>query len=96
MDDVQSKMSINRFGNKTCKLHGVFHRTDGPAIIYANGDKAWYQHGVRHRTDGPAVEFADGHTRWWLSGKILSFDAWLERTPGLTDEEKVMMKLQYG
>ena len=43
---------------------GEYHRTDGPAVIYANGRKVWYQHGLRHRTDGPAVD--------WINNKQLS------------------------
>ena len=39
---------------------GQYHRTDGPAIEYANGYKWWYIKGQLHRTDGPAIEWADG------------------------------------
>ena len=49
-----------------------------------------------HREDGPAVEYTDGDVEWRLDGSSMSFDKWLAKTTGLTDEEKVMMKLQYG
>jgi hypothetical protein len=49
-----------------------------------------------HREDGPAVEYTDGDVEWRLRGQSMSFDEWLAETTGLTDEEKVMMKLQYG
>ena len=26
-------------------LNGVFHREDGPAVIFADGTQAWYLHG---------------------------------------------------
>jgi len=45
------------------------HRTDGPAVEYADGTKIWYQNDKRHRTDGPAAEYADGTKRWYLNGK---------------------------
>jgi hypothetical protein len=61
-----------------------------------DGLQSWYRRGYRHRADGPAVTWQDGTKRWWLNGGILSFDAWLDRTPGLTDEEKVMYKLEHG
>jgi hypothetical protein len=48
--------------------NNVYHRTDGPAIVYANGDKVWCRFGVRHRDDGPAVERADGTKEWWVVG----------------------------
>ena len=36
-------------------LNGELHRTDGPAVEYANGNKYWYLNGKFHRTDGPAL-----------------------------------------
>ena len=45
------------------------HKTDGPAIEYANGYKAWFIEGKRHRTDGPAIEYANGHKEWYQSVK---------------------------
>ena len=47
---------------------GLFHRLDGPAIEYANGDKSWYFEEKRHRIDGPAVEHADGCIEFWENG----------------------------
>ena len=51
---------------------GQLHRTDGPAIEYADGYKAWYQNGLRHCTDGPAVEYSDGDKAWFINGEELS------------------------
>jgi hypothetical protein len=48
---------------------GLFHRTDGPAIEYADGDKKWYVDGKFHRTDGPAIEYANGGKSWYVEGK---------------------------
>jgi len=47
----------------------IFHRTDGPAIISANGDKYWYVDGKLHRLDGPAIEYADGDKLWYVDDK---------------------------
>ena len=49
---------------------GQYHRLDGPAVEYANGDKAWYQNGMCHREDGPAVEWSSGSKEWWVEGKL--------------------------
>jgi hypothetical protein len=49
-----------------------------------------------HREDGPAVIWQDGSKEWFLHDERLTFNDWLERTPGLTDEEKVMIKLEHG
>ena len=47
---------------------GDYHRDDGPAVEYANGDKEWWVNGRVHRIDGPAVEYANGDQEWWLNG----------------------------
>jgi hypothetical protein len=48
---------------------GELHRTDGPALVYADGSCAWFVDGKRHRVDGPAVEYKDGYQEWWVDGK---------------------------
>ena len=50
----------------------VFHRENGPAIEYADGDKRWYQNGDLHRTDGPAIEWANGGKAWYINGEELT------------------------
>ena len=50
-------------------LNDKYHREDGPAIEYADGDRVWYLNGKLHREDGPAVEWADGTKEWYLNGK---------------------------
>jgi starvation-inducible outer membrane lipoprotein len=94
--DMQSVMSIDEDGDTVWRLDGNYHREDGPAIEWQDGRTDWWLHGKRHRTDGPAIEFADGVKFWHLNDEFLSFDDWLERTTGLTDEEKVMFKLEHG
>jgi hypothetical protein len=47
----------------------VFHREDGPAETYDNGDKSWWIHGKLHREDGPAVIWSDGNLGWYLEGE---------------------------
>jgi hypothetical protein len=97
MDDMQSVMTENSNGTKRWRLpDSSLHREDGPAIEFSNGKKSWRVNGRRHRTDGPALEYPDGNAQWWLHDRHYTFDEWLDRTTGLTDEEKVMMKLKYG
>jgi hypothetical protein len=36
-------------------LGDLKHRTDGPAVVYTNGDSEYWVNGVRHNEDGPAV-----------------------------------------
>jgi hypothetical protein len=89
-------MSIDSDGDTVWQLDGEYHREDGPAVIWQGGSKEWCLHGALHRTDGPAGEYADGELCWCLYGTGMAFEEWLRQTTGLTDEEKVMMKLTYG
>ena len=66
-----STMIIDENGNKYWKnKKGEYHRIDGPAIEFTNGDKWWYLNGKFHRKDGPAIEFADGSKKWYLNGEL--------------------------
>jgi hypothetical protein len=51
-----------------CK-HGKTHRTDGPAVMYDDGDMFWYQYGLIHRTDDPAIIYNTGSQYWYIRGK---------------------------
>ena len=60
-------------GDKTWRNSaGQYHRTDGPAIEYANGTKCWCINDQLHRTDGPAIECANGTKQWYFKGKQIS------------------------
>jgi hypothetical protein len=75
--------------------NGDKHRDNGPAVEYTDGDRWWYLNGKCHREDGPAIDWGDGTKTWYLYDQRLSFDGWLEEVD-ISDEDKVMMKLQYG
>ena len=49
----------------------TFHRLDGPAKEFANGNSIWYIDGLRHRIDGPAIVFRDGDEAWFVRGQRL-------------------------
>ena len=46
-------------------LDDKFHRIDGPAVEYYDGDKEWWQNGKLHRLDGPAIENSNGEKYWY-------------------------------
>jgi len=46
------------------------HRTDGPALIYKNGDEVWYKNGEIHRDHGPAIVRSTGSKVWYKNGKL--------------------------
>lgn len=46
-----------------------FHRKDGPAAVFASGNKYWYRKDKLHREDGPSCEYSDGGREWHFNGK---------------------------
>lgn len=86
------------YANGTCEwwFEGRPHRIGGPAIIRSNGSWEWHIHGIMHRIDGPAMQNSDGNLSWWWMDNCLSFDEWQALNKKLSDEEKLMLKLQYG
>lgn len=62
---------------------GNYHREDGPAFIYSDGDHGWFFHGKLHRLNGPAVEyFSEGKYLWFIRGVFLGHDfpVWAKET----------------
>jgi hypothetical protein len=117
---VNPILTETALSGKRWTVDGKLHRTDGPAIIRANGNEHWYCCNLLHRIDGPALVFTNGYEAWWLHGKRhsevapavfhsglglqewflhgvnLSLNDWLDRNTIMTDEEKVLYKLQHG
>lgn len=52
------------------KLNGLSHRTDGPAIIFKNGEERWFRSGLLHRIDGPAFIAVSGTRSWYNNGLV--------------------------
>ena len=56
---------IDLFGNKFYYLNGLYHREDGPACEFVNGDKEWWLNGLVHREGAPAIEHVNGSKYWY-------------------------------
>ena len=67
-------LHIDDNGTKVWWVDGKLHRTDGPAVEWADGSKVWHLNDKLHRTDGPATEYADGTKVWWVDGKCLGYN----------------------
>jgi hypothetical protein len=68
---TQSIRTVDEGIRLTWRLpNGRFHREDGPAIEWNNGDKEWWLDGFLHREDGPAIERPNGYESWHLNGKL--------------------------
>jgi hypothetical protein len=74
MTNHSDDMTTNSNGDREWYVNGVRHRTDGPAVEWADGDREWWLNGAPHRTDGPAVEWADGTREWYVNGVLHRID----------------------
>jgi hypothetical protein len=54
------------------------------------------QGGDLHSIDGPTIEWADGGSDWYLHGTYYELDDWLIANTEISEEDKIMLKLQYG
>ena len=74
-DALKYRVEVNSFGTRRYyNSNGEFHRIDGPAVEYSDGDNYWYQNGQKHRTDGPAIERTNGYKAWYINGRMMSED----------------------
>ena len=70
-DALKYRVEIDEDGSRrNYNTNGELHRTDGPAVEWAVGEKRWYQNGLLHRTNGPAVIRAGGGKEWWQNGLL--------------------------
>ena len=95
IEEEQPTLEIDEDGTKRWCLHDKTHRTDGPAIEYADGYKAWWLNNELHREYGPAVEWADGYKEWWLNNIKYSFTQFIAITP-IPEVEKTRLMLIYA
>ena len=58
-----------RYEIKYYNKDGKRHRSDGPALIWADGEKERYINGKPHREDGPAIIYSNGYEAWYINGK---------------------------
>ena len=67
--------TIERQGWRTnYKLDGKMHRTDGPAVIFSNGDEDWYINDKLHRSDGPAMIRVNYRSYWFNNDNLHRLD----------------------
>ena len=67
---MKNGLIIDEEGSNVWYLNDKYHREDGPAIEWVNGNKWWYLHGKLHRVDGAAEEYTNGNKVWFLNGEI--------------------------
>jgi hypothetical protein len=66
------------------------------SYINERGTIVWYnEYGEIDREDGPAVIYPDGEVEWCLNSEPYEFNKWCTLV-SITDEVKMMLRLQYG
>ena len=72
-DSLKYRIEVNEYGiHKYYNSANKLHRTNGPAVLCADGTELWYQNGLRHRTDGPAIVTPSGYKAWYINGEPLT------------------------
>ena len=76
------------------EFSGAKQQPDG-SYIFPDGTIRWYNDAGRsHREDGPASIYLDGKVYWYLNDKHYVFNKWCNQL-NITDEQKLLLKLQY-
>ena len=66
---------ITKNGSKFWYWDGKIHRTDGPAVIYDDGDMEWWVNGKIHRVEGPAIyDKMLKYQEWWQNDQLHRID----------------------
>ena len=68
----ESDYEVDKYGNQRWRADMALHRTDGPAVIMADGDRQWWIKGQLHRVDGPAYITCKGKKEWWINGERIT------------------------
>src|SRR4051812_21269895 len=96
------KMEMDEYGTKRwTNEKGFYHRLDGPACEYLNGNKFWYMNGQFHHINGPAVELYNRTKHWYVNGNLITGEVneWLadnNYTYPFNDEAQVQFKLRFS
>lgn len=50
-----------------------YHRKNGPAVEYSNGEQDWYRYGQFHREGGPAITFLNSsNDEYYINGNLVT------------------------
>jgi hypothetical protein len=84
--------------DRDMRLFRAEEQSDGSYKTFS-GNIRWYNaEGQLHREDGPAVLYSAYNRdkiNWWVKDVKYSFDEWCIEM-NKTDEEKMLLRLQYG
>ena len=65
---MKNRHYIDKYDREVWVKWWVYHREDGPAVIWKDGSQFWYLNGDYHRKNGPAIIWKDGSKHWYKNG----------------------------
>ena len=100
---MKNGKTVDEYGTQLWYKDDKYHRTDGPAAIWADDTQFWYKDGKLHRTDGPASVWASGTQFWYKDEKLHRLDGpaivyadgtqfWYINGKALTEQEILEIK----
>jgi len=92
LSDMKMSMSDR---DRHINAYDACRQSDG-SYLHSDRDVYWYnEEGQVHREDGPSIIYRLGGLYWYLNGFDYTFNEWCN-TLNKTDEEKMLLRLQYG
>ena len=69
---AKNGLFIYNSGDKFYYQSGKLSRSNGPAVIYAFGQKEWLLEGKRHRLEGPSIYGSRKYkAMWYINGEYI-------------------------
>jgi hypothetical protein len=97
MDESMSMRDFNGMSDREfiIKHYGAVLQSDG-SYLDCDGHISWFNDdGDAHREDGPSYILPNGDVEWSFNDINYGFEEWLKVIP-ISDEEKMLLRLQYG
>ena len=63
---MKNGLIVDRYGTEIYYKDDLFHREDGPAVIFIDGTVEYYIKDKLHREDGPAVIYPTGVIEYYI------------------------------
>lgn len=61
---------------------GLYHREDGPAVVWKNGEYEWIRFDFYENSDGPVFDSPSGFKRWHKGHDFITEQEFIRATKG--------------
>ena len=86
---------IGSMRDELIERYGAIKQSDGTYVDEFGGVNWFNERGEWHRVDGPAVLHKEQGATWFFDGVNFPFNEWCNIV-GISEEYKMMLRLQYG